>query len=196
MKQPLSPWALLTLFLTSALLLSQTGLCGESIMWSHYMKRGQQNLESGRLDQARRDLETARMLKPTSREAVNDLGVVYYRKGDYEKAEELFQQAMEGPEGLFEARVNMGLVLERLKRWDELLRLCDNSLKTRPDLGIALFGRGVALYELERYDQAVTALELALDKGGERDEYFSEARRYLKRARARALTGTAVPWER
>jgi tetratricopeptide (TPR) repeat protein len=160
------------------------------------MQRGQENLDSGRLEQARKDFETARMLDPSSMAAVNDLGVVLYRRGDYLQAETLFRQAMSGEKEMFEARVNLGLVLNRLKRWDELLELCDQSLKRQPGSGTALFGRGVALYELGRFEEAVTSLESSIEKGSSRDEYFSEARRYLKKAKARALTGAAVPWER
>ena len=107
--------------------------------------------------------------------ALTSLGFLYRRMGDEEKAVGAFQQAaaIEGEKQ--EARINLGLSLAALERWEDALSQFERAAELEPSAQIYLY-IGRAYRELEQPARAVDNLERALS---ERDELLAPEQQEL-----------------
>lgn len=113
------------------------------------------------------------------RRALNDVGVVYLRLGDYSEACDHFDRALiiqrerHDRAGECVALTNLGLVQERLGNYDEALDHLQVALTLGRTIGYrvgqadALRGIGVVSGRLGRHDEAVGHLRAALELGRE-----------------------------
>lgn len=164
-------------------------------LWSTWFARGVAALDRGKPDEALEKFRTALLLNPGCREIVNNIGVAYFRKRRFDTAEEVFLELLAREPDFIEPRVNLGLIYYEQGRWDDILAQADVVLKASPGRGVALFGKGVALFHKGDFRQSAKFLERSLDSPEDTAEYFSEARSYLRRARARLALERSAPWE-
>lgn len=107
------------------------------------------------------------MKKPDSVEELVALGVAYSEKGKRLKAKECFKKALELlPE---DPTICYNLALELMvdENWSEALTLLNQSVNGEPDNPDFWCERGVALFRLDRYDEAEESFDLALTFGEE-----------------------------
>lgn len=97
--------------------LSQIDPSNNPLLWF----RGKAYMQSGNMEQARRDLETARQQMPGSIIVLTELGVLYGRMGEHEKALEVLRKAHDilPTDGL--VLFNMGLAYYRMNRYQDAL---------------------------------------------------------------------------
>jgi len=108
-------------------------------------------------------LETAVRLAPEFSGAWNNLGTLFYKSAQYEKAEQSFRAALRASPGSFEPLVNLGGVLLTLHRPSEAYTFNLYSVLERPEDALANSQMGMNYFALGR-------LELAR-------KYLNEARR-------------------
>ena len=90
----------------------------QSLFLKHF-ETGKQAYDSGRLDEAERELVEAYLLRPRDHKILNLLGLLYFKQENYEKAEEVYRKlAAESPEAhtLF---YNLGLIYLKLNRLED-----------------------------------------------------------------------------
>lgn len=75
------------------------------------------------LDQAQLDLEQARERRPVDARIANDLGMVYFARGDLTAAQQSFQTAVELARGQGPATRNLLHVLVRREHWSDAERM-------------------------------------------------------------------------
>lgn len=164
-------------------------------LWSTWFARGVAALDKGRADEALEKFRTALLLNPGCREIVNNIGVAYFRKRKFDTAEEIFIELLAKEPDFIEPRVNLGLIYYEQGRWDDILKQAEMVLAITPDRGVALFGKGVALFHKGDFRQSAKCLEMSLNGSEDSAEYFSEARSYLRRVKARLTLERTAPWE-
>ena len=101
-------------------------------------------------------------------DAVDDdnAAVEAYEREDFEAAEALFRSALADgdldDESRLAARGNLGILLNRLERWEDAIPEFGLALQESPDLFLALQGRGVAFSRSGRAAEALADFEAAL----------------------------------
>ncbi|MDC7234211.1 MAG: tetratricopeptide repeat protein [Spirochaetales bacterium] len=107
------------------------------------------------------------MKEPVSVEELVALGVAYSEEGKRLKAKECFRKALELlPE---DPVISYNLALELMldESWGEALVLLNQSVSGEPDNPDFWLERGVALFRLDRYDEAEESFDLSLTFGDE-----------------------------
>lgn len=108
--------------------------------------------------------------------AFNDLGALYLRSNQMDKAEEAFRSALKVNEKAFEPRLNLGIVLVNTERYSEAEPTLRAALKQKDQSAVAHYFLGRSLANLGRFDEAEKALAKCVKLGG--DE-MKEAHRLL-----------------
>ena len=99
----------------------------------------------------------------------NDLGVLYYHKGDRQKALEEFNRALRTKPAYPRAYFNRGLVYSQTGRYAEAVKDYEALIARMPHHFEAHYNLGVALTRLKDYRKAAAVLEKASEKAaGER----------------------------
>jgi tetratricopeptide (TPR) repeat protein len=88
-------------------------------------------------------------------------GILEFSRGRYEKAVELFQQALSAKPGDVDALDYLGQTLLRLKNYQGAEAAFRESLEHQPSSGRALLGLGIAQTGLGKYREALTTLNAA-----------------------------------
>ena len=99
-------------------------------------------------------LQTAVRLAPGFSGAWNNLGTMYYKSAQYEKAEESFRAALAASPESFEPLVNLGGVLLTLNRPSEAYTFNLYSVLERPEDALANSQMGMNYFALGRLDLA------------------------------------------
>jgi tetratricopeptide (TPR) repeat protein len=113
------------------------------------------------LKKAETHLKKALEIAPDFEAALNDLGTIYHRKGQFAQAAELFERALNMNPESTTARVNLGGTLIGLKQYDRAVTENLRVLDVRPDDALAHGQAGLALFNLGKYSEAITHLEKA-----------------------------------
>jgi serine/threonine-protein kinase len=115
-----------------------------------------------RLDEAMQNAEIAHKKFPQERTFIDEIGSVYYQKGDYQNAEAAFRKSLEVQPDAIYAYANLSSTLIRLNRKDEALQVLQQGLQIRPSaplytaLGVALFERGDYVAAASAFENAVS----------------------------------------
>jgi tetratricopeptide (TPR) repeat protein len=119
------------------------------------------NEAGGNVDKVRQHLEKAIGISPNFDEALNNLGALDFRQGQFDNAAALFQRALKANPDSYAARVNLAGAWIALGRYDSALEENLRCLKLRPDDSLAQAQTGQALFNLKRYDEAIPYLKKA-----------------------------------
>ncbi|NIR25871.1 MAG: tetratricopeptide repeat protein, partial [Gammaproteobacteria bacterium] len=125
-------------------------------------------VDEGKWDEAERRylLEIERS---SSSQALNDLGVLYFRKGDNQKGQLFFSRAINASPPYLRSFFNRGILLARMGKYVDAARDYETFLDSFPNHFEASYNLGVAYIKLERYERAVDVLKKASSlAGGER----------------------------
>lgn len=94
----------------------------------------------------------------------NNAGVIFERKGDEEKARELYERAFECDAGLPQASKNLGDLLYRAGNYENAAAIYERALLSDPDLGDDIYAKlGNVYYKRRERDRAIEMWVRALD---------------------------------
>ena len=119
-------------------------------------------LQSGKYDEALEFLKRAISLQPDYVQAHNDLGAVYMKKNDLDKAEETLRHAIKLNNKWYLPRLNLGVVLNRQRKHKEAAKLLTELRDNYPDQPKIHPPLIEALIEAHQWAQAEEELEKAL----------------------------------
>jgi len=110
---------------------------------------------------------------------LNAMGWAYYKKGDYEKAEDAFMRTIKHDRMYLYAYDNLGKVYIDQKRYEEAVSILEQVLKLKSDYPEARLDLGIAYLKLDKSGEAKTEFErvIALDPDG---PIGKEAKKYLE----------------
>jgi len=114
------------------------------------------------LDEAVRCLRRALAREPAHRRSLANLGALLQYRGHLLEAIGCHEQALALDEHDVEVRCNLAKALVEAGRGEEALAACDTGLRQSPFHPLLLGARGAVLCDLERFSEAVTALEGAV----------------------------------
>jgi protein O-mannosyl-transferase len=104
--------------------------------------------------------------------AHNNLGFLFLRRGELDKAISQFQAALNIRSKRTETHYsvgaaliqsNLGNALARKQRWDEAIEHLQEAVRLRPDYADAYFNLGSVLFQQGRFDQAIAQWQKALE---------------------------------
>jgi tetratricopeptide (TPR) repeat protein len=134
-----------------------------------YTLRGDLLTELGRLTDAAGSYYTATVKAPVNLYAKSHLGSCLRRLGRWEPAVDAFQPVLDADPHRDSIRLEMGDCLLRLNRLEKALD-CFDKCWSESAQRQALFGKGVALQLLRRFDEAEIAYERVLALDGKAEE--------------------------
>jgi len=117
---------------------------------------------NGEREVAREHLERALEIFPDYPDALNNLGAIYHRTGEYEKAVGLFSKATGIDPGCYAAWINLAGSLTTLARFDEGMAAVQKALALRPDAALANSTAGLIYYYKRDFARAKPYFEKAL----------------------------------
>lgn len=100
--------------------------------------------------------------QPEHVDAINMLGVVAIKRGDYRLAVQIMQRLIHVRRDYLNAYINLGMVLRELGEHEEAVRYCREALTIQPHCAEAYSNMGNALQAMRRYPEAVEAYQRAL----------------------------------
>lgn len=134
-----------------------------------YTLRGDLLMELGRLTDAAGSYYTATVQAPANLYARSHLGSCLRRLGRWEPAVDAFQPVLEADPHRDSIRLEMGDCLLRLNRLEKALE-CFDKCWSESAQRRALFGKGVALQLLRRFEEAEIVYERVLALDGKAEE--------------------------
>ena len=100
--------------------------------------------------------------RPNHFDSLHRLGISEYQSGQVEAAARSIGRAVLIDPQSAAAHSNLATVLLALHRHDEALACCDKAIALKADYADAHFNRGIALYGLKRFEDAVQSFETAI----------------------------------
>ena len=125
--------------------------------------RGEVLIRMQRYAEAENSIAIARKMHPAERLFLDQLGLLRYRQGDNQGAEQLFRESISISPDAVHAYANLSMTLIRQGREDEALQVLQQGLQVRPNgqlysnLGTALFSRGDYIGAAKAFEHAVSA---------------------------------------
>ena len=162
--------------------------------WREF-NQGRADLRKGRANEAADHLNTAVTIDPEFADAHNDLGVTYFRLGDYERSIEHMRKAIELDPGHQPATNNLCVLLLKTKRYAEGGQVADRLLKRGASSAILHYtaaasliaehgSMSLALYHLRKAQDDIPKVRLViayfLQESGRREEAVHEIETYLR----------------
>lgn len=122
------------------------------------------------------------LLKPTDARNYTNLGAVYNRAGEFDKAIEVLQKAIQRDKRSAEAYYNLGIAQRRLKRWQMAISAYREAARLNPQLAEAYQNLANVYVEMSNLPMAIINFKKAL----EIRPNFSKAKVGLEKAEAAA----------
>ena len=151
-------------------------------------KKAQDRLRDRKVDEAVEHLQRAIELAPEFMEAMNNLGTIYFQRGDLETAKDYFRQALEIEPESFEPMVNLGGVLLATGSAHEAIEYNQRAQEIRPLDALANAQLGLCYFRLGEFEKALEYLGRTkdLDPGHFSNPQLTIARIYLRRSQREA----------
>jgi tetratricopeptide (TPR) repeat protein len=112
------------------------------------------DLDKNNVDSALQHLEEAVQIYDQYAAAWNEIGRVYLRRSDREKAEEAFVKAVSADSEYLPPLVNLATLQIQNQEWENGVETAKKALELQPDLGFASFLQAVGEYNLNHLDEA------------------------------------------
>lgn len=131
-----------------------------------FYKKGTEMAKAGDRKGAIEQLQQAIDAHPKFMLAFNDLGVIYLKMNQLDKADEALRSALNIEPEAFVPLLNRGIVLVSAKRWEEAIPILRSALKARSSSPPAHYFLGQALANHGDFAEAEKELSTAIKTGG------------------------------
>ena len=125
--------------------------------------RGRALVQRARYDEAESELRTALELNPEAAHALNALGLVFWKRNQFETAAGYFEQAMALSPGWTYPRTTLALLRMEQRRYSESEQLYRESMALDPDDSTSVHGLGQLQMLRGDWDAAQDTLERAIE---------------------------------
>jgi len=131
-----------------------------------YLKKGMALIEAGQYIGALKELSEAEKYAPDDPNINYYLGVAYLGRGLRDIAMEKFQRAISLKEDYSEAHNYLGTIYMDMEQWDKAIASFDKALANHlyATPGRALYNSGLAYYNLQKYDVALSLFQQSLQQ--------------------------------
>ena len=151
-------------------------------------RKAQDRLRDRKVDEAIELLKRAVERAPQFMEAMNNLGTIYFQKGEFEVAEDYFRQALAIEPEAYEPMVNLGGVLLATGSAHEAIEYNQRAQELRPLDALANAQLGLCYFRLGDFTQALKYLQITkeLDPAHFSNPQLTMARIHLRRSQREA----------
>lgn len=118
-------------------------------------------LDKGKVDAAEDKVKTVIMFQNENNEALSLLGKIYYLKGEYENAEQIFIKQIKINEKSASAYNNLGQVLLKKKKYSRAVIQFKKALKLDPESGLIALNLSGTYAQQGKKDEAIAAFDKA-----------------------------------
>lgn len=137
---------------------------GDKLTALYYSTRALAEAMSADLEAAARFAEEGLEQHPSSAALANNAGVILERKGEQDRARELFEKSFENDPNIPQASKNLGDLLYRDGRYEEAAEAYERALRANPDLGDDIYAKlGNVYYKSRDREKAVDMWMRALE---------------------------------
>jgi tetratricopeptide (TPR) repeat protein len=119
------------------------------------------------------------ILYKTPHFAYHNIGSVYFHKGEYQKAIENYQLAIQSFPAYGEAYFNMACAYEAINRWEEAIFAYERTIDTYPEHPAAHLNLGKLYLKLSRKDEGEKELRMTIEVDP-KGPFAREAKQVLK----------------
>lgn len=105
-------------------------------------------------------------------------GMEYYNEGDYVKAADYFEQAVDKEPRNAEYYVYMGMAQEECGKYDDAIKTFQKAIDIDDGCRNAYRGKGIAYFQQGQYEDAAADLVKAVQSGGKYDDTSLDAIKY------------------
>ncbi len=126
--------------------------------------RGAAYLQTGQLEFARRDFESASILQPQNQELLVNVGIVYTRKGDYEKAGRFFDQALDLAPGYPKALYGKGILFLNQNKPEQALSFFTQAFAQGSADKEIIFAKALAEQRSKLYSEAIASYTYFIER--------------------------------
>jgi Tfp pilus assembly protein PilF len=169
----------------------------ESVMdtpQNHY-KQGLREIDKSNLDAAMEEFNRAKGIDKKYALAFSGIGLVYALKGDFEKAIDNADDAIELDGKSAEAHVMMGRILTIQRKgdkwWEDAIKEYDKAIELAPNADMAWYYKGDTYKMAYKFADAATAFRKVIELKGEYAKQANEAWEVVQKIE-RAAPGTEV----
>jgi tetratricopeptide (TPR) repeat protein len=161
----------------------------------NHFAQGIRELDRGNMDEAMREFERAKALDPKYAEAYSGMGLVLAERGDFKKALDLADEAIDRNDKSVDCRVIKGRILVKQRKGDDWVKKAvkefDKAIDLNPNSGKAHYYKGIAYKEAYMFGESASAfrkvIELKGDFAAEADKEWAIVQKI-----ERAAPGTKV----
>lgn len=153
-------------------------------------KKAHDRIRDRKVDEAVRYLKRSIELAPQFMEAMNNLGTIYFQRGELDTAEQYFRDALAIESDYFEPMVNLGGVLLATGNVEEAMQFNQRAQELRPLDALANAQLGLCYFRLGEYGSALEYLQRTkeIDPAHFSNPQLTMARIYLRQS----LQGAAL----
>lgn len=126
-----------------------------------FLIQGNEKIEQQDLDQAEYFFQEAIEMDPCFADALNNLGTLYFKRGNFQQSIEYYTRAVECRPGYIDAHLNRANAFLESKEYYRALDDLSIVAKTKPDTAVVPFMKGLALTQLAKHDEAIRAFRHA-----------------------------------
>ena len=139
-------------------------LVGENLAPLYYSLRGLAEALLGDLEVAEQVMRQGVECQPASAPLLNNAGVILERKGEYDRAAQLYARAFEKESTLPQASKNVGDIYYRRGSYDEAAKAYERAVDLDPEIGDDTFAKlGNVYYKRRARDKAIDMWVRALE---------------------------------
>ena len=122
-----------------------------------------QNHQEGKLDIAQEFYNQVLKIDPNYLGALNNLGVLFKKLAEYQKAKDCYEKVIEIDPNNADARYNLGNAFKELKDFDKAKECYEKAIQIKPDYVEAYSNLGTIFKDLAAYQKATDSFEKAIE---------------------------------
>jgi tetratricopeptide (TPR) repeat protein len=157
-----APYRLLSLVLLLSAAATLNGCGGAVARKASYLAKGESYLKEGKLEKARLEFRNALQIAPNDPQVRYENGLIEERLGEYGRAAQLYQSAIDANKDLDDARSHLARLYLFAGETDRALKLVQPGLDTHPDNADLLTTRAAARARLKDLPNALADAERAV----------------------------------
>ena len=119
-------------------------------------------LKHGKLQEAEQCYEEMLRFQPDNANALHFLGIIYYRRKQYDLAISYIKKALFLQPNYFDAYNNLGIVLQEIGQFDEAITYYQQAIQVNPDSYLPYYNLGNLFREKKQIEKAINYYRKAL----------------------------------
>jgi serine/threonine-protein kinase len=150
-------------WITRARAAAEKAVAVDGLLANAHASLGQALVQDGKLDEAQKALDRAIELEPRNKRALRAMAGVAMRRREMDRAEKLYRDAIAADPKDWRSQTELGVLLYRLGRNDEAVRLLEELNRQTSSNSVVLNNLSVAYQAAGRFEDAASAVQRSME---------------------------------